>query len=82
MFMAIVFLLSRPSCCGAGRVTAILIVIPLVCFYALLTGSSTGSMRASIMAVILLTGMLVDGRPVMLNNLAAAGLVILACNTE
>ncbi len=80
MFMAIAFLLVR--LCGAGRVPAILIVIPLVCFYALLTGSSTGSMRATIMAVILLTGMLVDGRRVMLNNLAAAGLVILACNTK
>ena len=80
MFMAIVFLLAR--LCGAGRALSILIVIPLVCFYALLTGSSTGSIRASIMAAILLAGLLVDGKPVMLNNLAAVGLAILAWNTN
>src|ERR1700677_150852 len=37
MFMAIAFLLVR--LCRAGRVLSILIAIPLVCFYALLTGS-------------------------------------------
>ena len=80
MFAAIVFFLVR--LCGAGRRLSIAIVIPLVCFYALLTGSSTGSIRASIMTVILLAGLLVDGKPVMLNNLAAAGLAILLWNTN
>lgn len=80
MFTAIMFLLVRM--CGAGRRLSIAIVIPLIFFYALLTGSSTGSIRASIMAAVLLGGLLVDGKPVMLNNLAAAGLVILAWNTN
>ena len=80
MFTAIMFLLVRM--CGAGRRLSIVIVIPLICFYALLTGSSTGSVRASIKAAVLLGGLLVDGKPVMLNNLAAAGLVILAWNTN
>ena len=80
MFTTIMFLLVRLF--GAGRVLSVLIVAPLVCFYALLTGSSTGSMRATVMTLIILGGMLADGKPVMLNNLAAAGLVILAWNTN
>ena len=80
MFSYLMFLLVR--LCGAGRALSVLIVAPLICFYALLTGSSTGSIRAAVMAAIFLAGMLADGKPLMLNNLAAAGLLILAWNTN
>ncbi|HWB61429.1 MAG TPA: ComEC/Rec2 family competence protein, partial [Chthoniobacteraceae bacterium] len=80
MFTTIMFLLVRLF--GAGRVLSVLIVAPLVCFYALLTGSSTGSVRATVMTLIILGGMLADGKPAMMNNLAAAGLAILAWNTN
>lgn len=80
MFTTLAFLLVRLF--GAGRALSIVLVIPMVCFYALLTGASTGSVRATVMAVIFLTGQLIDGKSMTLNNLAAAGLVILAWNTN
>lgn len=80
MFAAIVFFLIKPL--GAGRRLSVFVVVPLIFFYALLTGFSPGSVRASIMASIILAGQLVDRKPVMLNNLAAAGLALLLWDTN
>lgn len=80
MFAAIAFFLIKPF--GAGRRLSVFLVVPLIFFYALLTGFSPGSIRASIMASIILAGRLVDRKPVMLNNLAAAGLALLLWDTD
>lgn len=80
MFSVIVFMLVRLL--GAGRRLSVAIVIPLIFFYALLTGLSPGSIRASIMAAVLLSGRIFDRKPIIMNNLAAAGLAILIVNTN
>ena len=80
MFSYIVFMLA--GLLGAGRRSSVFILIPLIFFYALLTGFSAGSIRASIMAAIVLGTQFVDRKPVTLNNLAAAGLGILLWDTN
>jgi ComEC/Rec2-related protein len=80
MFTAIAFLIVRLF--GAGRRLSVALVVPLIWGYMLLTGLNPGSIRATIMATVLLSGQLVDRKSLMLNNLSAAGLVLLLCNTN
>jgi len=80
MFSYIAFMFA--SFLGAGRRLSVVILIPMIFFYALLTGLSAGSVRASIMAAIVLGTQFVDRKPVTLNNLAAAGLGILLWDTN
>ena len=80
MFTFIVFIILRLL--GASRRLCIVIALPLIWFYTLLTGLNPGSIRASLMATIFLMGWLVDGKPLMLNNLGAAGLLLLMYDTN
>ena len=80
MFTAIAFLFIRFF--GTGRRLSVVLVVPLIWFYTLLTGLNPGSIRASIMATVLLSGQLVDRKPVTMNNLAAAGLALLLYDTS
>jgi ComEC/Rec2-related protein len=80
MFAYIAFLFIKLL--GLGRRRGALIVIPLIFFYALLTGLSPGSIRASVMAAIVLAGQFADRKPITLNNLAAAGLALLVWDTN
>ncbi|MGB8352895.1 MAG: ComEC/Rec2 family competence protein [Chthoniobacteraceae bacterium] len=80
MFTFIVFIMLRIL--GASRTLCIVIALPLIWFYTLLTGLNPGSIRASLMATIFLVGWLVDGKPLMLNNLGAAGLLLLLYDTN
>lgn len=65
---------------GAGRRTAVCVVIPALFFYALITGWKPPSLRAATMAAIFLVGMVSSRRPVPVNSLCAAGFGLLAWN--
>jgi ComEC/Rec2-related protein len=80
MFAFIALFLVKPL--GIHRGRAVFVIIPLLIFYAMVTGLSSGSVRATIMAAIILAGYLADRRPVMLNNLGAAAFAILLWNNE
>lgn len=64
------------------RRTTIALIIPALFFYAAVTGFNTATVRAALMATFLLGGQLFD-RPVRPgNSVAAAGVVILAFDTN
>jgi ComEC/Rec2-related protein len=60
-----------------SRKTATAIIIPLLFFYAAITGLHTASVRAAIMSAILLGGIFFDRKVFALNSLAAAAFLIL-----
>lgn len=61
---------------------AVLLVIPLVLFYAVLTGLRPSAVRAAIMLCILLAAFAFKERPRLVNSLALAGLLILWFDTQ
>lgn len=63
------------------RSATVAIIIALL-FYSAVTGLHTSSVRASIMAAVLLAGFLVERRVFALNSLAAAAVIILGWNTN
>lgn len=67
---------------GVGRRVAALCVIPMLCFYALVTGLSPGSVRAALMASIVIGGFAFDRAAGTLNSLAAAFFLILVFDGE
>ena len=64
------------------RRLAVSITIPLLFFYVTMTGLHVGSLRAAIMAAIVLVGFLFYERPQILNSLAAAAFLLLAVDTN
>ena len=67
---------------GLRRPQTVLIIIPCLFFYAYVTGLRPSAFRAAIMASIFLSGFLFMRQPRLLNSLAAAALVILACDSQ
>lgn len=65
-----------------GTTTSIAITIPLLAFYALVTGLSASCVRATIMATFILLGPVFDRRAVAGNSICAAAVLILAWNTN
>lgn len=61
---------------------AVLIVIPLILFYALVTGLRPSAIRAALMLSIALSGFALLQRATLLNSLALAGLVLLAFDSQ
>lgn len=61
---------------------ASLIIIPALFFYALMTGFQAASVRSAIMASIMLAGFFFNRQPHLLNNLCAAGFLILLFDTN
>ena len=61
---------------------AIGLIIPALFFYAAVTGLNTASVRAALMAAFLLGGYLFERRAWPLNSVAAAGLLILAIDSN
>src|SRR4029453_14692617 len=59
------------------RKTATALIIPLLFFYAAITGLHTASVRAAVMSALLLGGIFFDRRVLALNSLAAAAFLIL-----
>ncbi|MEM6916150.1 MAG: ComEC/Rec2 family competence protein, partial [Verrucomicrobiota bacterium] len=68
--------------CRVPRRTAVLIVIPLVLFYAVLTGLRPSAIRAAIMLSVILAALAVKEKPNLLNSLALAALLILGFDTQ
>lgn len=67
---------------GISQRRSVLIVIPALFFYALLTGLSAASVRAAVMLSILAGGLLLDRPSTPLNSIGAAGLLILAVDSS
>lgn len=67
---------------GIPRRVAAALLMPLLFFYALVTGLSSGSIRAAIMGSVILGGIALDRPALTLNNLAAAFFLTLLWNTE
>ncbi|MEX2581143.1 MAG: ComEC/Rec2 family competence protein [Verrucomicrobiales bacterium] len=61
---------------------AVLVVIPLILFYAVLTGLRPSAIRAAVMLSIFLAGYAFREKPRLLNALGLAGLAILAFDTQ
>ena len=80
MVALLLWLLLRPL--GLSRRHAVLVIIPSLFFYALVTGASPPSIRAAIMLSVAFAGFLLD-RPVSpANSLAAAALLLLGQDTN
>ncbi len=58
------------------------IIIPLLFFYAAVTGLHTASVRAAVMSAVLMAGIFFDRKVLALNSLAAAGFLILLCDSN
>jgi competence protein ComEC len=80
MLAVIAWFLIKPT--RVGRRAAILIIIPLLAFYAIVTGLSAGSVRATVMAAIVLGTQIAERRSISMNNLFAAAFLILLWNTN
>jgi competence protein ComEC len=80
MLGVVVWFLLKPF--GIRRSRAVLIIIPVMASYAVITGLGASCVRAAVMASIVLLGELLERPPAVFNSLAAAALVILACNTN
>lgn len=68
--------------CGLSRRSAAAMIIPVLFFYALMTGWKPASVRAAIMAAIVLVGYFANRPPVLFNNFCAAAFLILLENTS
>ncbi len=64
------------------RKGAVALIIPALFFYAAITGFNTASVRAALMAAFLLGGLFFDRRLFPANSVAAAGVLILALNSN
>src|SRR6058998_609351 len=62
--------------------SAAALIIPLLLFYAAVTGLHVSSMRAAVMSSILLGGFFFDRRGFVLNSLAAAAVLLLCWDTN
>ena len=80
MVALLLWLVLRPL--GLSRRRAVLVIIPALFFYALITGASAPSLRAAVMLSVAFAGFLLD-RPVSpANSLAAAALLLLGYDTN
>ena len=67
---------------AVDRRACVLVIIPALFFYSLLTGWKPSSIRAATMTAIFLIGMASSRQPVPLNSLCAAAFLILAQSTN
>ncbi len=80
MLAAIVIAILRPFAIRRGA--AVIVIIPILIVYALVTGLAASCVRATIMVGLVLFGHIVDRRPLALNGLGAAAFFILLWDTE
>lgn len=64
------------------RRLAIALIIPALFFYSAITGLHSSSMRAAVMAAVLLGGFVVERRVFALNSIGAAALLLLTWDTD
>lgn len=62
---------------GVSQRRSVFLIIPMLFFYALLTGLSPASLRAAIMLSVIAASLLLDRPPVALNSIGAAGFLLL-----
>src|SRR2546423_2089356 len=65
-----------------SRKWATAVIIPLLLFYAAITGLHVSSVRAAVMSSVLLAGFFVERKVFVLNSLAAAAFLLLCWNTN
>jgi len=65
---------------GINRRAAAIISIPVIIVYCVITGFTASVMRASIMAIIVLAGKILDRKAELINSIAIAALLILIIN--
>lgn len=80
MLGVIIWYLFRPF--GIRRSRLAMIIIPVMAFYAVITGLGSSCVRAAVMASIVLLGEVLDRRASVINSLALAALAILAWDTN
>lgn len=80
MFALLLWTLLRPL--GFTRRKAVLLIVPLLFFYSLVTGASPPSLRAAVMISVAFGGFLLDRPNTPANSLAAAALLLLAWDTN
>ena len=80
MFALLLWVTLRPL--GLNRRQAILVIVPMLFFYSLVTGAKPSSLRAATMISIALGGFLLDRAPAPGNSLAAAALLLLGFDTN
>lgn len=80
MLAAITWRLLKPL--RISRRASIFVTIPIIAFYAVITGLSASCIRAAIMGSLVLAGLLFDRPPSLFNSLAAAALLIFAWDTN
>jgi competence protein ComEC len=57
-------------------------IIPMLFFYVLMTGLKSASVRSALMAAIVLAGLMANRKPLLFNNLCAAGFLILLVDSN
>lgn len=67
---------------GLSRRSAVIIIIPAVLFYALLTGLRPSSFRAAVMLSVFLAGFALKRKPSPINGIGLAAVILLAFNTQ
>src|SRR5256885_6903987 len=65
-----------------SRKQATIVIIPLLLFYAAITGLHVSSVRAAVMSSVLLAGVFFERRVFVLNSLAAAAFLLLSWDTN
>ncbi len=75
-------LMGVASLIGLSRQYSVILVIPLILFYAVLTGLSPSAVRAALMFSAFLAAYALRERPFLLNSLGFAALAILAYDTQ
>ena len=65
-----------------GRKASVVLIVPILCGYALVTGLSASCVRATIMGALVLIAIVFDRPGIAYNSLAAAALGILAWDTN
>jgi len=80
MFALLLWVVLRPL--GLSRRQAVVVIVPLLFFYALVTGASSPSIRAAVMIAVAFGAFLLDRPNAPANSLAAAALLLLAWDTN
>jgi ComEC/Rec2-related protein len=80
MLGGLVWFVLKPF--GMRRSRAVMIIIPAMVFYAIVTGLGASCVRAAVMASIVSLGESLERRPAVLNNLGFAALLILGWDTN
>lgn len=80
MFALLLWMALQPL--RVSRRAAVLVIIPLLFFYSLVTGAAPSSLRAATMISLALGALLLDRAPATGNSLAAAALLLLGSDTN